>query len=299
MSLQLFKYHIKTIARNILPSSSWQRLRDIDLRHKSRLRKKAKSDAIARYGHFNIDQMRQVLESVGVRKGGILLVQISFNRFYNFTGTARDILLLLEEIIGPEGTLIMPSFPRHPIDGPFFFDVRKTPAQTGLLCELFRRRPGVIRSLNPIHSVCAIGPMAEELLSEHHLEPYTCGNKSPFVKLAEHRGQILGLGLPPCYTTLLHAVEDIEPHKYPKAIYVKAPIKYTVIDSAGKKLSVNVYLRNDKVTSTMRLERFAKHLSNDVQRVFSIYGVPTFIADAKLLLEESLQLRDRSITLYD
>lgn len=282
-----------------MPSSTYDYLRNISLKNKGSRRKDAKSDAIARYGHFNIDQMRQMLESVGLRKGGILLVQISFNRFYNFAGSAKDVLLLLEELVGPAGTLIIPAFPGHPIDGPFFFDVRKTPSQTGLLCELFRRRPGVIRSLNPIHSVCAIGPMAEELLSEHHLEPYTCGNKSPFVKLAEHGGQILGLGLPPCYTTLLHAVEDIEPEKYPRAIYVTAPIKYTVIDNAGKKLSVSVYLRNDKVTSTMRLERFAEHLSDHAQRVFFIHGVPAFIADAKLLLEESFQLRDRGITLYD
>lgn len=299
MSLNLFKYHAKSLSRKILPSSFYGHLRNISQKKQGAQRKKDKSNAIDRYGHFNIDQMREVLESVGVRKGGILLVQISFNRFYNFSGTAKDILLLLEEMIGPEGTLLLPSFPGYSENGPFFFDVRKTPSQTGIVCEFFRRRPGVIRSLNPIHSVCAIGPMAEELLSEHHLDPYTCGSKSPFAKIADHGGQVLGLGLPPCYTTLLHTVEDIDPEKYPKAVYVKEPVNYTVIDESGQKLSVDVYLRNAKVVTTMKLDRISVHLSEQAHRVFSIYGVPAFVADAKLLLDESLQLRDKGVTLYD
>jgi aminoglycoside 3-N-acetyltransferase len=299
MSLQLFIYYAKNVTRKILPSSAWQQLRNIKLRHEGSLRKKAKSDAITRYGYFNVEQMREALKSAQIKRGGILFVQSSLNRFYNFKGTAKDILLLLEEIIGPEGTLIMPCFPGHFKDGAFFFDVRKAPAQTGLLCELFRRRSGVIRSLNPPHSTCAIGPMAEELLSEHHLSPFTCGSKSPLAKIADHGGQILGLGLPPGYTTFFHVVEDTEPEKYPRPIYVGKPIDYTVINETGQKLSVSVYRRNPKVTATMKLERITKHLSEQAYRAFSIYGVPAFIADAKLLLRELCSLRDKGIILYD
>lgn len=299
MSLQLFRYYAKNITKKILPSSTCQLLRNIQLRHEGSLRKKAKSEAIARFGYFNVAQMREALKSAEIKRGGILFVQSSLNRFYNFKGTAKDILLLLEEIIGPEGTLMMPSFPGHLNNGPYIFDVRKAPARTGLLCELFRRRSGVIRSLNPAHSICGIGPMAEELLSEHHLSPFTCGRKSPFVKIAEHGGQILGLGLPPGYTTFFHAPEDIDPEKFPRPIYVSKPIDYTVIDATGHELSVSIYRRNSKVTSTMKLDRITQHLSEQAHRAFSIYGVPAFIADAKLLLGELCSLRDKGIILYD
>lgn len=299
MSLQLFRYYAKNLARKILPPSACRQFRNIKLRREGKLRKKAKSDAIARYGYFNAQQMHEALESAGIKRGGILLVQCSLNRFYNFNGTAKDILSLLEEIIGPEGTLIMPSFPGYSEEGPFFFDISKTPAQTGLLCELLRRRPGVIRSLNPPHSVCAIGPMAKELLLEHHLSPFTCGSKSPFAKMAKYGGQILGLGLPPGYTTFLHVVEDIDPEKYPRPIYVRRPVDCNVINETGTKFTVSVYLRNRKVTTTMKLERVTRHLSVQALRVFSIYGVPAFIADAKLLLTELCSLRDRGVILYD
>lgn len=299
MNPKLFKYYAKGITRKILPSSTCQQLRNIKLRHEGSLRKKAKSDAIARYGYFNAEQMREALKSAEIKRGGILYVQSSLNRFYNFKGTAIDILLLLEEIIGPEGTILMPSFPEYSKDKTFIFDVRKTPAQTGLLCELFRRRSGVVRSLNPQHSTCGIGPMAEELLSEHHLSPFTCGSKSPLAKIADHCGQILGLGLPPGHTTFLHVVEDIDPDKYPRPIYVRKPVDYTVINEIGQELSVSVNLRNPKVSNTIRLERITQHLSEQAHRVFSIYGVPAFIADAKLLLGELCSLRDKGIILYD
>ena len=297
--MQLLKYYAKKTIKNILPPGARQKLRDIKLRYEGNLRTKAKADAIARHGYFNVKQLREALKKEGIKKGGILFVQSSMNRFYNFKGTAIDVLSLLEEIVGPEGTLAMPSFPLSPDGSPRFFDVRKTPAQTGLLCELFRRRPGVIRSLHPSQSTCAIGPMAKELLSEHHLSPYVCGDKSPLAKIAKYGGQILGLGLPPGYTTFFHVVEDIDPEKFPRPIHAKKTVDFTVIDEDGQKLSVSVCPRNPKVAATMNIERMSQHLSEQAQRVFSIYGVPAYFIDAKLLLKELCSLRDKGITLYD
>lgn len=283
----------------MLPSFAFQRLRDIKLKREGRLRKKAQAKAVDRYGYFDIDQMHEALKEAGVKRGGILFVQASLNRFYNFKGTAVDVLSMLEELIGPEGTLVMPSFPEHSNNEPFFFDVRKTPGQTGLLCELFRRRPGVIRSLHPSHSTCASGPMAEELLSEHHLSPFVCGDKSPLAKIGRYGGQLLGLGLPPGYITFYHVVEDIEPEKFPRPIHAKKLIDFKVINETGQQLVVSVCPRNPKIASTMKLDRITSHLSEQAYRVFFIYGVPAYIADARLLMDELCSLRDKGIILYD
>lgn len=299
MDLKLLRYYIGIVARKVLPQKVYKQIKIFEHRHEARLRKKARVDAISRDGYFDVNQMREVLNSIGIKKGGILLVQSSINRFYNFNGTAKDILSLLEEMIGHEGTLLMPAFPPYRQGGPYFFDVNKSPSQTGILCELLRRRPGVIRSLNPVHSVCAIGPMAEELLSEHHLDPFSCGSKSPFFKMAEYGGKILGLGLPPGYTTFFHVVEDIEREKYPRPIYVKKPVDYTVVNETGQRLSVSVSLRNPRVMATMKLGRVTRHLSEQAHQVFSIYGVPAFIVNAKLLFEELCILRDQGVVLYD
>ncbi len=63
MSLQLFRYYAKKVAKKILPSSACQQLQNIKLRHEGSLRINAKSDSIARYGYFNVGQMREALKS--------------------------------------------------------------------------------------------------------------------------------------------------------------------------------------------------------------------------------------------
>ena len=47
------------------------------------------------------------------------------------------------------------------------WDVDNSPSNVGLITEVFRKRPGSIRSDNPTHSVSAIGAHAGELTHDH------------------------------------------------------------------------------------------------------------------------------------
>ena len=106
-----------------------------------------------------------------------------------YQGDARSLLELMLRIAGSERTLAMPAFffgtfPEL-FDLAYYrkyprFDVRRTPSQMGLVTELFRRTPGVTRSLHPTHSICALGPLANELCATHHLSPWRFGELSPF-----------------------------------------------------------------------------------------------------------------------
>ena len=87
------------------------------------------------------------------------------------------------------------------------FDVRKTPSQMGLLTELFRRQPGVLRSVHPTHPVAVAGPMAKDWVSEHYLASTPCGRRSPFARLAEH-GKILFMGTGIGVMTFFHYIEE-------------------------------------------------------------------------------------------
>ena len=44
--------------------------------------------------------------------------------------------------------------------------IPKTPSAVGLVNELFRRQPGVQRSLHPYNTLAARGPLAAELLRQ-------------------------------------------------------------------------------------------------------------------------------------
>jgi len=177
------------------------------------------------------------------------------------------------------------------------FDVGKSPANTGLLCELFRRQPGVRRSLHPTHSMCAKGPLAEILLADHYKDTLlSCGPRSPYAKLVDYDGQILGLGLPSGYTTFLHVVEDLNLERYPRRAYLDTLTEFTVIDETGKSFILNVRRRDPMLT--IDLSRVTKHLTEEALRVFSVRGTPMFLAHATPLLNELHSLLNQGIIMY-
>ncbi len=109
----------------------------------------------------------------------ILMVHSSFDGFLPmYKGSAKDLVSALIDFCGPNRTLVMPSFVmggRTYDTAAYFrsrpFDVRRTPSDMGLVAEVFRRTPNVLRSLHPTCSVCALGPLGKELTTGHHLSP--------------------------------------------------------------------------------------------------------------------------------
>jgi aminoglycoside 3-N-acetyltransferase len=108
----------------------------------------------------------------------------------------------------------------------------------GLITELFRRWPGVTRSLHPTHSVCALGPLAHELVATHHLSPWACGERSPFGVMGRRKTAIVGLGTE-YYRSLtqIHATEEALGVEFPVPREPEEPVRVELIDAAGRVLS--------------------------------------------------------------
>ena len=89
------------------------------------------------------------------------------------------------------------------------FDALRTPSCVGYLSEFFRMQvPGVLRSLHPTHSCCAVGRHAAELTAGHERDETPVGPNSPFAKLPEAGGWILMLGCSADRNTSMHGVEE-------------------------------------------------------------------------------------------
>ena len=112
-----------------------------------------------------------VMMNMGVQRGSVVCIHSSMKEFYNYKGTAKDLINEILCLIGPEGTLIMPAFPSNSqrYQEGYIFDKNDDPTGAGYLAEEFRKYPGVIRSINVQHSVCAIGKYADFLVKDHHL----------------------------------------------------------------------------------------------------------------------------------
>lgn len=172
------------------------------------------------------------LERMGVNPSDSVLFHSSMKAIGPVEGRADAVLDALSEYLAP-GLLALPTLTwATAYQKPPVYDVLESPSLTGLLTELFRKRPGVKRSLHPTHSLAALGRDATELVSEDGLCHTPCGKRSGWHKLLERDAKILmaGCGLTSC--TFMHGVEEWceVPNRF------EPPVRFTVITADRMKI---------------------------------------------------------------
>ena len=137
------------------------------------------------------------------------------------TERARTLLEALVSVVGPGGTILVPTYTFSFCRGEPF-DVLGTPTAGGPwgesveFLELVRQSPGAVRSRDPIHSVAGIGPRAEGLLKGTSA---TCfGPGSVFERLRHARAKICVIGAALDEATIRHHTEELAevPFRYRK-----------------------------------------------------------------------------------
>jgi len=85
-------------------------------------------------------------------------------------------------------------------------------SRMGLITEVFRRAPGVVRSVHPTHSVAVWGSRADAIIAGHELGDTPCGRLTPYGKLLDYDGKILLAGVSANTMTFCYFVaEDLGP----------------------------------------------------------------------------------------
>jgi aminoglycoside 3-N-acetyltransferase len=178
---------------------------------------------------FSIALLEEQLRTIGVRRGGVLLVHTSFRRVRPVEDGPLGLIQALRRAVGPEGTLVMPTM----TDGESVFEPASTPTvDMGITAELFWRQPGVVRSTHPGGSFAAVGPLAERICAPQPLEP-PHGHESPPGRVYDLAGQVLLLGVGQDASTVIHVAESIAAVPY--------SIAYpTVVVVVGKPESVMI-----------------------------------------------------------
>jgi len=151
---------------------------------------------------------------VGLKAGDVVLVHSSFKSFGGVEGTPQTVIDALLQVLGEEGTLVMPTFTfsfcnQFNQTGKGYFDVDKTTSEMGVLTEFIRKMPGAKRSINPIYSIAAYGKLAGELAAVNDKNVF--GKDSIFGKLHKLDAKIMIIGL--AYNnswTFVHYIEEME-----------------------------------------------------------------------------------------
>jgi len=164
------------------------------------------------------EDIKRGLRKLGLKKGDVIGVHSSLSSFGYVEGGADAVIDALVEIVGDEGTIVMPTYStnrkdikrtRREVDlGVTWkseilpYDPEKTPCWTGRIPETFRKRKGAVRSLDPTHSLAALGPKANELVQD-------------WEKLLKADGYILLLGVSLSCCSAMHLAEkrvQLPPH---------------------------------------------------------------------------------------
>ncbi len=187
-----------------------------------------------RPGPFTISSLTADLRALGLETGATVLVHSSLSALGYVAGGARAVVMALSDVLGPTGTLVVPthsgelSDPRYwnhpPIPEAWWPTVRNSmpaydPAltatrQMGAIAEMVRHLPGAVRSSHPRVSFCAVGPNASFVTAKHGLEN-GFDERSPLARLYDLAGTVLLLGVGHANNTSLHLGEGRAPASRP------------------------------------------------------------------------------------
>ncbi len=122
---------------------------------------------------------------------------------------AKAIIETIQAVLGAQGTLCVPAAfydygkKKQP------FDVARSPVSRllGVLSRYVQAMPGAQRSLNPIFSVAAVGPLAEDVCGGIHGSAF--GPGSAWECLFRMNADVLYFGCDLSHSTLLRYVESV------------------------------------------------------------------------------------------
>lgn len=139
---------------------------------------------------------------------GTIIIHSSMKSIGEVEGQADTVLDAFSEFM-KDGLLVFPTHTWAHIneEQPKFY-VEETPTNIGILTELFRKRPDVIRSLHPTHSVAALGDGAEEFVAGDEQFDTPIARGSSWGKLLDREAKILLIGVDLTRNTFIHGIEE-------------------------------------------------------------------------------------------
>jgi aminoglycoside N3'-acetyltransferase len=285
---------LRNAARSLLPAPLVRRLAWAERRWK---RARAKSGR-----PVTEDQFRQILHGqLHLEAGDIVFVHSSVD-YLCIDFPFFRILAILLETVGPRGTLLFPTYPQGTsidwLERGETFDVRRTRSYMGALTELARRHSRARRSLHPTKSVCAIGPRAEALTCDHHRSPYPHGTRSPFYRLVEYGGKIVGLGVSTRNLSFVHCVDDVVDETFPVRPYDRTVYEAACVDGRGRAVRVTTFAHDPRKMVHDVPRYMDRYIPPAICRDLRFRGMVFFRADAKPLFDRMSDLARQGVTIY-
>lgn len=279
----------------------------------TRIRRRRKLKKLENTHHFSKEQIVYDLRKLGLKYGDIILLHGSLSSIGYVEGGANTVIDALIQVVGPNGTLCMPclSLPAHgsmveTLQRGLTFDSRSTPSTVGVIAETFRKRMDTLRSIHPTHSICAWGQKAKLITSGHENATNTFGPGTPWYKIMEEGGLILGLGIDFGPVTFLHVFEDTV-SEFPLKVYSDMTFDARIIGKDGKEATLKIRAHDPQTSKTRINHEEGKWIRRFLVEYLTGKGLlhvgyvgraKCWVIKAKYLFEAQKELLKLGITIY-
>ncbi len=201
--------------------------------------------------------------------------------------------ILLDNLIqriGPEGTLLVPTFNWDFCSGKGF-DYYKTPSQTGALGNVALKRADFKRTKHPIYSFAVWGKGQEELCAMENKDAWGDGTPFEYMQIHSGKGLIIGLENTHGLTSKLHNEQVFGvPYRYIKDFCAPYTDEHGITNERVYSMNVRDYDMDPQYVEPQTV--FTQVLrSLNVLRTQEINGVPV----STVLLKELAQIEEVEI----
>lgn len=272
----------------------------------SKLKANLKNLLVQTLWAYDAEAFIRQLRKMGIESGTTLMVHSSWQLHSGFKGKPADLVDALKRTVGEEGLLVMTSMPYHNMSSAEWLakgkpmNIRRSPSMMGLVSEVFRRSPGVHRSLSATHPLLAWGNGAAAFLADHEKTDRPFGSASPFARLVERDAVILGHDAPFSTFTFTHFVEDHLAGTLAIPLYEAEKKRGTVIDTEGNQSEQWICVLSAEANSLRREHRLVTRLQQQGALHEGKIGNTRLIwIRARSLLAGASQLADEGIHFFD
>lgn len=250
-------------------------------------------------------------KNAGLKKGDSLFIHSSLRGLGYIENGPNTVIEAFKDVVGKEGTLIFPTFTIYNSmqdtlsNKEIIFNPITSKSTTGAITNAFLNSKNVKRSIHPTHSVAAWGKHADYLTSNHYEASTNFGKETPFGKLLELKGKIVGLGINYGPVTYYHVYEDLNLDKF-NGVYLPTPFKSKITDYHGNIIDCKILCHNpifhkNRIDKNPEIESyFSKHFdSNNISSTTKIGEGNIWWIESNRLLTELEKLYSQNITIYN
>lgn len=248
------------------------------------------------------EELAEKFRKMGVQKGNVIFIHSSWDEFYNYEGTPETFIDMVLDLIGEEGTLLMPSYPLIRKKGGTF-SIKTTPTLAGLLPEVFRNYKKIERSLD-YHSVAAFGKLAKYLTESHVYSESSWDENSPYYKLADVKAKVFSLGLGKHHVgTIMHCADSILRREYEYFdLFFKKNAKINIKKENGEIITKNYLTKEDdfyySFTEKSHWGVVKKYFDPGKYKIDKLSNLNITMFDAEYVVHRAIELGRKGIVVY-